>query len=293
MAHLASPNVLVTTEWIADHFDDPHIRLIEVVWEISPVWGMPAYESGHIAGAIAWEFEPDLKDPIHHDVVDKDALEALLGRSGITWETTIVLYSALSNQLATYAFWVLTIYGHQDIRLLDGGRQKWLDEHHPTVSDVPTITPTTYQAQALNWSLRASSDDLLQSIGRADHLLVDLRSVEMYRGENKASAVRGGHIPGAINFPAQRETNPDGSFKGWRLPTVQPDGTFKSVEELRALFDSVGITANKEIITYCVRGGLSTHAWFVLTQLLGYRNVREYDRSWEEWGNAEELPIEC
>jgi len=176
--------------------------------------------------------------------------------------------------------------------MLDGGRQKWLDERRPTVSDVPTITPTTYQAQALNWSLRASSDDVLQSIGTPNQLLVDLRSVEMYHGENKASTVRGGHIPGAVNFPAQREINPDDSFKGWRIPTVQPDGTFKSVGKLRPLFDSVGITANKEIITYCVRGGLSTHAWFVLTQLLGYRNVREYDRSWEEWGNVEALPIE-
>ena len=292
MAHLANPNALVSTEWVADHLDDLHVRLIEVIWEMSPAWGMPAYESGHIPGAIAWDFEQDLKDPIGHDVLDQDALETLLARSGITRETTIVLYSGLSNLLATYAFWLLKIYGHQDVRLLDGDRQKWLDERRPRVSDVPMTTPTSYQAQALNWGLRASRDDVLQSMGGANHLLVDARSVAMYRGEDKASAVRGGHIPGAVNLPAQRETNPDGSFKGWRVPTVQHDGTFKSVGELRALFDSAGVTADKDIITYCVRGGLSTHFWFVLTQLLGYRNVREYDRSWEEWGNVEELPIE-
>ena len=154
------------------------------------------------------------------------------------------------------------------------------------------MTPTAYQTREPDWSLQASQMDVLQAIGKSDHIFLDARSPEMYRGQDKAGAARGGHIPGAINLPTYRETNPDGSFKAWRVPTVQADGTFKPAKDLQALFDNLGITSDKEIITYCVRGGLSTHAWFVITQLLGYRNVREYDRSWAEWGNLEGVAVE-
>jgi thiosulfate/3-mercaptopyruvate sulfurtransferase len=286
------PEVLISTQWLADHLDDSQTRLIEVVWGTSPRFGMPAYESGHIPSAVAWDFEKDLQDPVRGDILDKVGLEALLSRSGITPDTTIVIYSGLNNLLATYAFWELKIYGHENIRLLDGDRQKWLDEIRPTTQEVPSIVPAMYQAQEPNWNLRANRDDVLQSIGMAGHLLVDARSVDMYSGLDKAGTTRGGHIPGAVNLAAGRETNPDGSFKAWRVPTVQPDGTFKSAKELRDLCDNLGITSDKAIITYCVRGGLSTHAWFVMTQLLGYANVREYDRSWAEWGNLEETPVE-
>ncbi len=175
---------------------------------------------------------------------------------------------------------------------MDGDRQKWLDENRPTTQDAPVIVPTFYEAEEPDWGLRASRGDVQQAMGQANHVLLDARSAEMYRGLDKAGSARGGHIPGAINLAARRETNPDGSFKAWRVPTVQADGTFKPVEELQSIFENLGLTPERNIVTYCVRGGLSTHAWFVLTQLLGYGHIREYDRSWAEWGNLEGVPVE-
>lgn len=291
-SNYANPTSLASTQWVAHHFGDPSLRLIEAVWGDSPSFGMPAYESGHIPGAVAWDFQQDLQDPARGDILDKMGLEALLSRSGITPETTIIVYSGLSNMLATYAFWQLKIFGHKPARLLDGGRQMWLDENHPTTSEVPLVAPTEYHAQEPDWDLRANRDDVLRYIGRGDNLLVDARPAEMYSGLDKAGTQRGGHIPGAVNLAAYRETNPDGVFKVWRIPTLRPDGTFKSAGELRELCDTLGISADRKVVTYCVRGGLSTHAWFVLTQLLGFPNVQEYDRSWAEWGNQEGLPIE-
>ncbi len=292
MSDYAHPESLVSTQWLADHLHDTQTRLVEVVWGASPSFGMPAYEREHIPGAVAWDYEKELQDPVRHDILDKAGIEALLSRSGITPETTIIVYSGLSNLLATYAFWQLKINGHKPVRLLDGDRQKWLDENRPTTSEIPRITPALYHAPEPDWSLRANRDDVLQSIGKADHLLVDVRTVEMYNGIDKAGTAHGGHVPGAVNLAAYRETDSDGAFKTWRIPTVQPDGTFKPARELRAVFDTLGIMSDREITTYCVRGGLSTHAWFVLTQLLGFARVREYDRSWAEWGNLEEVPIE-
>jgi thiosulfate/3-mercaptopyruvate sulfurtransferase len=285
MSNHVLPESLVNTQWVADHLDDPDIRLIHVVWNTDP-----SYER-HIPGAVAWDFAKNLHDRAGDDLIDRVGLEALLSRSGITLEMTIVLYDRFANLLAAFAFWLLKIYGHNDVRLIDGNGQKWLQEKRLTTSQVPAITAAKYQAREPNWSLRAEHDDVLRSIGQDNHLLVDARPAEMYSGLDKAGTARGGHIPGAVNLAALRETRPDGS-NAYRVPTVRPDGTFKSVGDLEVLFESLGITPDKNIITYCLRGGLSSHAWFVLTQLLGYRNVREYDRSWDEWGNLEGAPIE-
>jgi thiosulfate/3-mercaptopyruvate sulfurtransferase len=265
-------------------------RIAEVVWGDSDEWGTAAYRSGHIPGAVAWDFATDLQDPARNDIADQAGIEALLGRSGITPTTPVVVYSGLSNLLATFAFWLLKVYGHRDVRLLDGGRDKWLAEGRPLSGELPVVATTAYRTQEPDKRLRARCEDVLRALGQPGHLLVDARSAEMFSGADKAAAARGGHIPGAVNLPARGETNPDGSFRAWRVPTVCEDGTFKSAVELRALVESLDITPEKQIITYCVRGGLSTHAWFALTQLLGYPDVREYDRSWVEWGNAAELP---
>ena len=186
MSNYAHPESLVDTQWVADHLGNPQIRLVEIVWGGSPAFGKPAYDARHIPGAVAWDFEIDLQDSTCHDVAGKLRLEALLSRSAITPRTTIVLYSGLSNLLATFAFWLLKIYGHKDVRLIDGGRQKWLDENRQTTNEVPSISQSSYLAQEPDWGLRASRDDFLQSIGRADRILVDARSSEMYSGLDKA-----------------------------------------------------------------------------------------------------------
>lgn len=260
MLRYAHPGSLVSTEWVAEHLNDPSVRLVEAIWGKSEQWGRPAYEGRHIPGAVAWDFENDLRDPARRDVVGKAGLEALLSRSGIAPETTIVLYSGLNNVLATFAFWLLKIYQHRDVRLLDGDRQKWLDEGRPVTSDGSSISPTTYSAANLDWSLRASREEVMSTLGQANHLIVDARSAEMFRGEEKPGSLRGGHIPGTVNLAARREMTKDGSFVAWPVPTVQPDDTFKSVEKPQALFEGLGAHPDRPITTYCLRGGLSTHA---------------------------------
>ncbi len=292
MSEYAHSESLVSPQWVADHLANPSVRVAEVIWGDSDNWGTAAYSSGHIPGAVAWDFATDLQDPERNDIADQARLEALLGRSGITPDTTVVVYSGLSNLLATFAFWLLKVYGHRDVRLLDGDRQKWLTDGRPLSGATPTIAATVYQAQPCNERLRARRAEVLHAVGQPGYLLVDARSAEMFSGVDPAGTARGGHIPGAVNLAARWGTSPDGSFDTWRVPTVGQDGTFKSAAELRALVENLGVTPDKAIITYCVRGGLSTHAWFVLTQLLGYPDVREYDRSWVEWGNQEDTPIE-
>ena len=285
MSNHAYPASLVSTQWVADHLADPTVRLVEASWDDDD------YRAGHIPGAVYWSFVEELKTPAFHDAPDLAATAALLSRSGIDAATTVVLYGNISNLVAAYAFWLLKYYGHADVRLVDGGRQCWLDEGRPVSTSIPVYTPTAYHIEQAVQAVRARRDDLLHAIDDPGTVIVDLRALEMYLGAHNASAARGGHIPSAINVPATRETDSDGAFLRWRMPTVKGDWTFRPVEELRALFTQAGITPDKQIITYCVLGGLSSHAWFVLTQLLGYPDVREYDRSWVEWGNSAELPI--
>ena len=281
MSTYARPEVLVSTQWVADHLSDSNVRFLEVGVNTSE------YESGHIPGAVAgWGLSA------FQHLADKAQVEAMLSNAGIANSDTVVIYGGLSNLIAVMAFWMLKIYGHGDIRLLDGGRQKWLAEGRSLSTANPSVQRTQYVAQAPNWNLRADKDHIVGVIGQMEQTIVDTRPVDMYIGENTAGMQRGGHIPTAVNVPAAPITDAAGEFQGWQTPTTRSDGTFKSVEELRALFSEKGITPDKNIVTYCVRGGLSTHMWFTLTQLLGYPNVREYDRSWAEWGNLADTPIE-
>jgi len=292
MSDYAHPESLVSTQWVAEHLEDPSVRIVEVVWGTKGPSGREVYEANHIPGAVVWDYKNDYFNHECGDVADGISFEQQLSNSGIQPETTIILYGGINNMNATFEFWRLKFYGHRDVRLMDGGRRKWLEENRPVSRSVPAYTPIIYQVQEPDWSLRASREDVLEAIGREDILLVDPRTAEMYRGIEKTGTERGGHIPGAINLASWWETNPDGARIGIGFPTLRPDGTFRKADELRTVFDSLGITPNKEVITYCQLGGASTHAWFVLTQLLGFPHVSEYDRSWAEWGNLEDVPIE-
>ncbi len=251
MADNTYPGKIVSTQWVAEHLHDPDVRIVEAIWGSQAAYGWEAYAAGHIPGAVAWDYETDYGEA-QGEVISKEIFEQQLSKSGITPEMTVVLYSSVNNLLATFEFWLMKYYGHEDVRLLDGDREMWLAEKRPLESTIPTYPPARYQAKEPDESLRARRADVQQAIRKDGVLLVDARSAEMYRGEFYPTTQRGGHIPGAINLAARRE---------------------------------------KEIITYCLRGGLSTHAWFVLTQLLGYPDVREYDRSWAEWGNLPDTPI--
>jgi thiosulfate/3-mercaptopyruvate sulfurtransferase len=271
--------VLVTTDWVADHLEDANIRLVEVSVDTE------AYDSGHIPGAIGWSWKKDTQDILRRDIPDEAAFEALMSQAGIANETTVVLYGDLDNWFATYAFWLLKLYGHGDVRLLNGGRKKWLAEERQLTTFAPAHNPTSYRAQPRNTNLRALRSFVEASIHHEGRALVDVRSPDEFSGKLLApanlpqeGAQRGGHIPGAANIPWSK--------------AVLGDGTFKSPVDLKALYEGQGITADKEIIAYCRIGERSSHTWFVLTYLLGYSNVRNYDGSWTEWGSLIGAPIE-
>jgi thiosulfate/3-mercaptopyruvate sulfurtransferase len=269
-------DALVTTQWVADNADK--VRLIEVDVDTTQ------YESGHIPGAVAFNWQSQLQDPVQRDIISKEDLEALLSQAGVSNDTHIVLYGDNNNWFAAYAFWLLKYYSHENVSLMDGGRKKWLDENRPTTTDVPSYPATSYTVKGINADLRADRDYIKQRLGKQGFGLVDVRSTPEYVGDIIAppgmseTAQRAGHIPGAANIP-------------W-AQAVKEDGTFKDVEELRKLYGEKGIGSdNEEIVAYCRIGERSSHSWFVLKYLLGYNNVRNYDGSWTEWGNLIGNPI--
>lgn len=278
MAEYAHPEVLVSSEWVAGHLNDPKIRLVEVDVDTS------AYDQGHIAGAVGWNWQTQLQDGLRRDLLDKPAWEELLGRSGVSNDTTVVLYGDNNNWFAAYAFWQLKYYGHDDVRLLNGGRKKWLEEKRMLVSGIPQLPKTKYQAKTPDEKLRARREDVSAAVERKTAKLVDVRSVDEFTGKIIAppgmseTAQRAGHIPGAVNVPWSQAAN--------------EDGTFKSADVLKQLYGGKGVSGSGEVIAYCRIGERSSHTWFALKYLLGYDNVRNYDGSWTEWGNLVGAPIE-
>jgi thiosulfate/3-mercaptopyruvate sulfurtransferase len=271
---------LVDVKWLRGHLADPTMRVIDVDVDTT------AYEQGHIPGAVGFNWQKDLQDQVIRAPIGKAQLEALLSRAGVSNDTTIVLYGDHHNWFAAWAFWLLKYYGHRDVRLLDGGRVKWMAERREITTQVPSYPPASYTAQAPRNAIRAFRDQVLLSIGCKGAVLVDVRSPGEYRGELPAATgptlqegdQRGGHIPGAVNIP-------------WAL-AVREDGTFRPAEELRALYAGEGVTSGKEVIVYCHIGERSSHTWFVLHSLLGYAHVLHYDGSWIEWGSLIGAPIE-
>jgi thiosulfate/3-mercaptopyruvate sulfurtransferase len=273
------PDVLVSTEWVAQHRTDPNVRVVEVDVDTS------GYDQGHVPGAIGWNWTTDLCDTLVRDIVPKDKLEKLLGESGITPQTTIVLYGDNNNWFAAWAFWQLKVYGHRDVRLMNGGRKKWLAEGRELETTTPKPSPVTYKAKDPDFSIRALLPEVQSALkDKANTVLVDVRSPQEFTGEILAppglpeTCQRGGHIPGAKSIPWSKACN--------------EDGTFKSREELQALYGGQGVTADKNVIAYCRIGERSSHTWFVLKYLLGFDNVKNYDGSWTEWGNLVGAPVE-
>jgi thiosulfate/3-mercaptopyruvate sulfurtransferase len=271
--------VLVTTDWLAAHASDENVVVAEV--DENP----DLYDEGHIPGAVQLHWKDDLQDPLERDIVDKESFERLMASRGISNDTTVVLYGDKNNWFAAYAYWYLKIYGHGDVRILDGGRQKWIDEGRDLTQDRPRTSEGSYSARARDESIRARRDEVLANLGREEVALVDVRSPQEYAGEllappgyEQEGASRGGHIPTAQSIP-------------W-AQAVREDGTFKSAEELRELYGGKGVTPDKEVTAYCRIGERSAHTWFVLRELLGYDNVKNYDGSWTEWGNLVDVPIE-
>jgi thiosulfate/3-mercaptopyruvate sulfurtransferase len=269
--------VLVTTDWLVEHLGDEGLVVAEV--DENP----DLYDEGHIPGAIKLHWREDLQDPVERDLVEKDAFEQLMGSRGISNETTIVLYGDKNNWFAAYAYWYLKIYGHEDVRILDGGRQKWIDESRELSPDEPQLSTASYSARERDETIRARRDAVRATIGR--DALVDVRSPQEYSGEliaapgyEQEGAQRAGHIPTAQSIP-------------W-AQAVKDDGTFKSADELRELYGAKGITPDRSVTAYCRIGERSAHTWFVLRELLGYEDVRNYDGSWTEWGNLIDVPIE-
>ena len=272
-------NVLVTTDWLAEHLTEPGLVVAEV--DENP----DLYDEGHIPWAVKLHWRDDLQDSLIRDVVSKVEFEGLMGARGIANDTSVVLYGDKNNWFAAYAYWYLKVYGHEDVRLLDGGRQKWIEEGRDLTLEIPSPTATPYAAKDRDESIRIRRDEVLAGLGESEIALVDVRSPQEYTGELMAppgyeqeGASRTGHIPGAQSIP-------------WAT-AVRDDGTFKSPDELQELYSSKGVTPDKEVRAYCRIGERSAHTWFVLRELLGYENVKNYDGSWTEWGNLVDVPIE-
>jgi thiosulfate/3-mercaptopyruvate sulfurtransferase len=277
----AHPEALVSTEWVAAHLNDPKVRIVEVDYDPASNYGQ-----GHIPGSVVFDWKKDMNDQLNRDILSKEQLEALMGRSGVSNDTTVILYGDFNNWFAAYAFWDLKYYNVQNVKLMDGGRKKWLLEDRPLTKEVPVHPPATFQVSSPDTKVRAYREEVRSVIGKNNRVLVDVRGPKEFSGEITAppeypneQSQRGGHIPGAKNIP-------------WGQAVNDADGTFKTRKELEALYSSKGVAKDKGVITYCRIGERSSHTWFVLKYLLGYPDVRNYDGSWTEWGNSILYPIE-
>jgi thiosulfate/3-mercaptopyruvate sulfurtransferase len=273
------PEVLVETGWVAENLNNPNIRLIEADEDVL------LYEVGHLPGAVKLDWHVDVQDRVKRDFVNRKDFEDLMSKWGISNDTTIILYGDKNNWYACYSYWLFTMYGHRDMKIMNGGRLKWESEQRPMTKEVPQYAATTYHAQSMDESIRAFREEVAAGLENPNRGLVDVRSPQEYSGEllhmvnyPQEGAMRGGHIPSAKSIP-------------WGM-AANADGTFKSTEELRQLYFGRDITPDKDIISYCRIGERSAHTWFVLTYLLGYPRVRNYDGSWTEWGNLVKAPIE-
>ncbi|NKY84156.1 sulfurtransferase [Nocardia veterana] len=274
---MARSDVLVSADWVEENLNTPGVVIVEVDEDTS------AYDTGHIEGAVKLDWKKDLQDPVRRDFVNREQFSDLLSARGIGNDDTVVLYGGNNNWFAAYAYWYFKLYGHQDVKLLDGGRKKWELDGRPLSTDAVTRPATTYKASEQDLSIRAFRDDAIQAIGVKN--LVDVRSPDEFSGKILAPAhlpqeqsQRPGHIPGAINVPWSKAAN--------------EDGTFKSDEELAAIYKEAGLDGEKETIAYCRIGERSSHTWFVLQELLGHKNVKNYDGSWTEYGSLVGAPIE-
>ena len=282
MAAYAYPETLVSTAWVAEHSpehaNDPKVRVVEV--DVNTA----AYDEGHVRGAIAWAWNTQLCDTIRRDILSQQQFESLLSQSGITPETTIVLYGDSNNWFAAWAFWQAKIYGYKDVRIMNGGRKKWLEEQRELSAEKPSYPTAAYKVTALDLGLRAFLPAVHAASGARSAALVDVRSPQEFSGEILAppglpeTCQRGGHIPGARSIP-------------WGK-TCNDDGTFKSFDELKALYASEGVDGSKPVITYCRIGERASHSWYVLKYLLGMDSIINYDGSWTEWGNLVGVPVE-
>lgn len=279
MADYANPDVLVSTDWVEEHIDDPDIVIVESDEDIL------LYEIGHIRNSVKFDWQTELQDQLIRDYVSKEDFEALLSEKGISNDHAVVFYGDRSNWWACYAFWTFKVLGHEKCLIMDGGRQKWVDEGRDLVKEVPERAKTDYKVSAVDESIRAFRDDVLEHMG-SGRPLVDVRSPKEFSGEllhmeayPQEGALRGGHIPGAVNVPWATAAN--------------EDGTFRSADELVEIYEKgQGLSKDQDVIAYCRIGERSSHTWFVLTYLLGFENVRNYDGSWTEWGNLVRAPIE-
>ncbi len=278
----AHPEVLVDTQWVEEHVKDSKIRIAEVDYDPKA-----NYQLGHVPGAVLFDWRQDINDPVSRNVLSKQACEDLLKRAGVNNDSTLVLYGDFNNWFAAFAFWVFKYYGFKDVKIMNGGRKKWLEEDREVNKDIPSYPKGDFRASDPDKNIRIFLDDVKKALDARERIkMVDVRSPKEFTGEILAPpeyptehAQRGGHIPGAENIP-------------WAQAVNDKDGTFKSAEELKKLYESKGITPDKEIIAYCRIGERSSHTWFVLKYLLGYPDVKNYDGSWTEWGNMIANPIE-
>jgi len=278
MPDYVHPEVLVSTSWVADHANDSNVRVVEVDVDTK------AYDEGHVPGAIAWNWGSQLCDTVQRDIIPRDKYEQLMSQSGISNDTAVVIYGDNNNWFAAWALWQMKVYGHRDVRLMNGGRKKWLSEGRELTKDVPSVQPVKYKAGEPDLSIRAFLPDVQGTLSGKSASLVDVRSPQEFSGEILAppglpeTCQRGGHVPGARNIPWGKVCN--------------DDGTFKTYDELKALYGAEGVNESKPVIAYCRIGERSSHTWFVLKYLLGLNNVKNYDGSWTEWGNLVGAPVE-